>query len=122
MAEEVPQQIQDQFARLQQLRSQLDMIIQQRQQVEIRLMEIGKAIEEVKKVEGEDKIYKSIGSLLIKVDNKEELLNELKEEKETYELRKNTLEKQEERLKERISDLQAKLEDAIKNLQKMQGA
>ena len=122
MPEEIPQQIQDQIARLQQLRSQLQMIVQQRQQVEIRLRELEHAIEEVEKVKGNGEIYKSIGSLLVKVDDKNKLLNDLKEEKETYELRKTTLEKQEERTRERLTELQKKLENAIKSTQQAQGA
>ena len=122
MPEEIPQQIQDQIARLQQLRSQLQMIVQQRQQVEIRLRELEHAIEEVEKVKGNGEIYRSIGSLLVKVDDKNKLLNDLKEEKETYELRKTTLEKQEERTRERLTELQKKLENAIKSTQQAQGA
>ncbi|RLF41663.1 MAG: prefoldin subunit beta [Thermoplasmata archaeon] len=122
MPEEIPQQIQDQIARFQQLRSQLQMITQQRQQVEIRLRELEHAIEEVEKVKGNGEIYKSIGSLLVKVDDKNKLLNDLKEEKETYELRKTTLEKQEERTRERLTELQKKLENAIKSTQQAQGA
>ena len=121
MPEEIPQQIQDQIARFQQLRSQLQMITQQRQQVEIRLRELEHAIEEVEKVKGNGEIYKSIGSLLVKVDDKNKLLNDLKEEKETYELRKTTLEKQEERTRERLTELQKKLENAIKSTQQAQG-
>lgn len=122
MPEEIPQQLQDQIARLQQLRSQLQMIVQQRQQVEIRLKELEHAIEEVEKLEGKGEIYRSIGSLLIKVENKDKLLEELKEDKETYELRKTTLEKQEERIKEKLSELQNRLEDALKTARKVQGA
>ncbi len=122
MPEEIPQQLQDQVARLQQLRSQLQMIVQQRQQVEARLKELEHAIEEVEKLEGKGEIYRSIGSLLIKVENKDKLLEELKEDKETYELRKSTLERQEERIKERLSELQNRLEDAIKTVRKAQGA
>jgi len=122
MPEEIPQQLQDQIARLQQLRSQLQMIVQQRQQVEIRLKELEHAIEEVEKLEGKGEIYRSIGSLLIKVENKDKLLEELKEDKETYKLRKTTLEKQEERIKEKLSELQNRLEDALKTARKAQGA
>lgn len=98
------------------------MIVQQRQQVEIRLRELKHAIEEVEKLKGEGEVYRSIGSLLIRVENKDKLLEELKEDKETYELRKTTLEKQEERIKERLSELQSKLEEAIKSARKAQGA
>ena len=98
------------------------MIVQQRQQVEIRLKELEHAIEEVEKLGGKGEIYRSIGSLLIKVENKNKLLEALKEHKETYELRKTTLEKQEERIKEKLSELQNRLEDALKTARKAQGA
>jgi len=122
MAEEVPKQLQDQIARLQQLRAQLQMIVQQRQQVEIRLKELEHAIEEVEKLKEGCNIYKSIGSLLVKVENRDELLKSLREDKETYELRKTTLEKQEERVKERLNELQSKLENFIKSTRQVGGS
>jgi len=112
--EEIPQQLQDQIARLQQLRAQLQMVAQQRQQVEIRLREVEHAIEEVEKAKDDTPIYKSIGALLIRAENKNKVLDELKEDKETLELRKTTLEKQEGRLKEKLTEMQSKVENALK--------
>ena len=96
MAEnEIPQQLQDQINRLQQLRSQMQMISQQRQQVEIKLREIEEALEELNKTDAKTPIYKSVGAILIKTKGKSEIQKELKENKESMELRKSTLEKQE---------------------------
>ena len=112
--EEVSPQLQDQITRLQQARSQLQMITQQRQQVEMQLKEIEEAIQEVGTVSDKTPIYKSIGSLLIKTKGKSDIQKELAASKESLSLRKTTLEKQEGRSREKLNELQSKLESALK--------
>jgi len=119
-AEEVSPQLQDQLIRFQQMKSQLQMVTQQRQQIEIRLHEVEQALEEINKLKEGTPIYKSIGSLLIKAESKESVIKGLKEDKETLELRKGTLEKQEGRLKEKLAEMQSKMENALKLAQKSQ--
>jgi len=111
--EELSPQLRDQINRLQQLRTQLQMIMQQRQQVELRLREIGEALEELDKTEEKTPIYKSIGALLIKTKGKSEITKDLKSNKESLELRKATLEKQEGRTKEKLNELQSKVQNAL---------
>jgi prefoldin beta subunit len=111
--EEMSQQLQDQINRLQQMRMQLQMIIQQRQQVELRLKEIGEALEELDKADAKTSIYKSVGSILIKAKGKTEIEKDLKSNKESLEIRKNTLEKQEGRTKEKLNELQSKVQNAL---------
>ena len=111
--EEIPKQLQDQINRLQQLRTQFQMIIQQRQQVELRLKEIEEALEELKKTDLQTPIYKSIGALLIKTKGKNETMKELKSNKESLDLRKTTLEKQEGRTREKLNELQSKVQNAL---------
>jgi len=113
MAEEMSPQIQDQINRLQQLRSQYQMIAQQQQQVELRLREVDEALEELKKTDGKAPIYKSVGAVLIKTKGKTEVEKELKSNKETLELRKTTLEKQEGRTREKLNELQSKVQNAL---------
>ena len=114
MAEnELSPQIQDQITRLQQLRSQLQMIIQQRQQVELRLREIDEALEELEKIDDKTPLYKSVGALLIKAKGKADVQKELKSDKESQELRKTTLEKQEGRNREKLTELQSKVQNAL---------
>ena len=110
---EMSKQLQDQINRLQQIRMQLQMLIQQRQQVEIRLREIEEATTELEKSDEKTSIYKSIGSLLIKTKGKTNVLNELKQNKESLELRKSTLEKQEGRTKEKLNELQSKVQNSL---------
>ena len=111
--EELSQHLQDQIGRLQQLQTQLQMITQQRQQVESRSKEIEEALEELNKTKEKTPIYKSVGSILIKTDGKEDVVKELKTNKESLDLRKNTLQKQEGRTREKISELQSKVQNAL---------
>jgi len=114
MAEgEISKQLQDQINRLQQMRMQLQMIVQQRQQVEARLKETEEALEELNKVDEKTPIYKSIGSILVKTKGKSEVIKELNSDKESLELRKSTLEKQEGRTKEKLNELQSKVQNAL---------
>lgn len=114
MAEnEIPKQLQDQISRLQQQRAQLQMITQQRQQVELRLKEVEEALEELEKTDAKTPIYKSVGAILIKAKGKNDIVKELKENKESLDLRKNTLEKQEGRVKEGLNELQSKVQNAL---------
>jgi prefoldin beta subunit len=59
-------------------------------------------------------IYKSIGALLIKTKGKSDIKKELTSTKESLELRKTTLEKQEGRSRERLTELQSKVESSLK--------
>jgi prefoldin beta subunit len=113
-SDEVSPQLQDQINRLQQARTQLQMISQQRQQVELQLKETEEAIKEIDTVTEKTPIYKSIGALLIKTKGKSDIKKELATTKESLELRKTTLEKQEGRSREKLTELQSKVESSLK--------
>jgi prefoldin beta subunit len=111
--DEVSPQLQDQINRLQQARAQLQMIAQQRQQVELQIKETEEALKEIEVVTEKTPIYKSIGALLIKTKGKSDI-KELTSTKESLELRKTTLEKQEGRSREKLTELQSKVESSLK--------
>jgi prefoldin beta subunit len=111
--EEMSKQLQDQINRLQQMRMQLQMIMQQRQQVELKLKEIEEALDEIDKIDNKTPIYKSVGAILIKAKGKSEITKELKSNKENFDIRKNTLEQQEGRTKEKLNELQSKVQNAL---------
>jgi prefoldin beta subunit len=117
---EMSKQLQDQINRLQETRMQLQMIMQQRQQIELRLKEIEEALDELDKTDDKTSIYKSVGALLIKTKGKTEIIKELKENKESLELRKTTLDKQEGRSKEKLNELQSKVQNAISGSNKQE--
>ncbi len=108
------QHLQDQINRLQQLRTQLQMIMQQNQQIELKIKEVDEALEELDKTNSKTPIYKSIGSILIKTNGKTDVIKELKTTKESLDLRKDTLTKQEGRTREKLNELQSKVQNAIK--------
>jgi prefoldin beta subunit len=112
--EELPPQLQDQINRLQQARTQLQIIAQQRQQVDLQLKEIEEALKEIDASSEKTPIYKSIGAILVKTKGKSEVKKELATTKESLELRKTTLEKQEGRSREKLTELQSKVENALK--------
>jgi prefoldin beta subunit len=111
--ENMPQQLQDQINRLQQLRTQLQMLTQQNQQVELRIKEIEEALDELDKADSKAPIYKSVGSVLIKTNGKTEVIKDLKSTKESLDIRKSTLSKQEGRTREKLNELQSKVQNAI---------
>lgn len=109
----LPPQIQNQLGQLQQIQQQLQLVTQQRTQIDLRLKDTERALEELKKTTEKTPIYKSIGSLLIRAPNKQSIEKELTENKETLEIRKKTLEQQEGRFKEKSQELQSKIQNAL---------
>ena len=87
--------------------------MQQRQQVDLRLKEIEEALAELEKTDNKTPIYKSIGAILIKTNGKTEVSKELKSNKENLELRKSTLGKQEDRTKDKLNELQEKVQSSL---------
>ena len=110
---ELPKKVQDQLAMFEQMQQQTQIIATQKQSVELQLSEIERALDALEKVKEGDAIYRSIGSLLIKAENKETVIKDLKEEKETLEVRVKTLGKQVDRMKEKLNGLQKEIADAV---------
>lgn len=109
---EIPPQVQNLFAQLQQLKAQIEALGRQKMQVEALLRDTENALEELEKVDVNSLIYKNVGELLIKA-SKETVNEDLAEKKETYDLRLKTLERQEERVQKRYQQLQEQLREAL---------
>ena len=110
---ELPPQLQEQLVRLQQLQQTLQSVVTQKQQVELELSESDKALSELEKSTDDTPVYKSVGSILVK-SNRQTLLAELKERKELLTTRVTVLGKQEERTRERLKEVQEKLQERLK--------
>ncbi len=82
---ELPPQIQNQLAQLQQIQQQAQAIMQQRNQVEMVLRETDRALEELKKTDDDAIVYQAAGELLIKA-KKDEVLKELEEKKDSLDV------------------------------------
>ncbi|HUO42943.1 MAG TPA: prefoldin subunit beta [Methylomirabilota bacterium] len=110
---ELPPQLQEQLLRLQQLQQTLQSVATQKQQVELELSETDKALAELEKSTDDTPVYKSVGSILVK-SNRQTLLTELKERKELMATRVTVLGKQEDRTRERLKEIQEKLQERLK--------
>ncbi len=113
---ELPPQVQNMLAQLQTVQQQLQMVVSQKVQLENALKEVENAIQEVEKVDESTPIYKSVGTVLVKT-KKEDVLKELNEKKETIEVRIRALSRQEEKLKERLKELQEKVKSMLSGVQ-----
>jgi prefoldin beta subunit len=110
---EISPQLQNQISQYQQLQNQLQVLGTQRVQLEARLREIEGTLEELSKISGDTPIYKSIGMLLVRQDDREALKKELEEHKETLTIRVKSIQKQEKSLSERYEDLGTKIQSAL---------
>lgn len=111
MAEKISPQTQHMLMQLQQYQQQLQMIVAQKQQVELQLAEIDAAVEALKDVK-EDTVFKAVGPILAKV-RKDKTEKELKDTKELLELRIQTMDKQGEKVKERMKELNDKISKSL---------
>ncbi|MGC9116036.1 MAG: prefoldin subunit beta [Conexivisphaera sp.] len=109
---EISPWLQDQLSKYEQLQASLQSILVQKQQVEVELAEVRAALEELEKAPADAEVFKQAGMILVRAD-RERLKAELIERKELAETRKNILEKQEERLKENLKDIQNKIREAL---------
>lgn len=87
---------------------QMQVMIAQRQQLELQLKEIEVAHGELKTEEAKE-VYKAIGPALIK-KKKESVMNDLQEAKQKLETRIKTIKSQEKKLGDKIKELSTKLE------------
>ena len=111
------EEIQGKLFQFQQLQQQVQAIANQKYQMEMQVGELEKTLEELKDLEDGTPIYKSIGSLLIRKKDKDGLVKELEEQKETVEVRVKTLTKQEKTLKESHQKLQDELTQSLQGAQ-----
>jgi prefoldin beta subunit len=109
---ELPPQIQNQLAQLQQIQQQAQAIMQQKSQVEMVLRETDRALEELKKTGDDAVVYQAAGELLIK-SKKDDILKELEEKKDSLDVRLKSLSRQEERIQARFTQLQDQLKAAL---------
>jgi prefoldin beta subunit len=91
---------------------QLQSIMIQKENLKLQILEIERALEELE-ASKEKEAYKITGSIMIK-KNSTDLKNELKEKKDSFDVRTKTLEKAEERITTKLKDMEPKLREMIK--------
>ena len=112
--QQIPPLVQEQLAKLQQTQQNLQSILAQKQQLEFDKLETEKALEELKKANDDEMVFKHAGTILIK-SNKKDLIEELDEKKELANTKASLLTKQEERLKITLKEGETKIQEMIKN-------
>jgi prefoldin beta subunit len=110
----VPPQVSEKISKLQSTQAAYDTTVLQHQRVQEELSEVESALETLSQ-EQQTEVYQFAGRVLVKRD-KGKIETELKEKQELLKLRSSALEKQEEKLKEKIKEL----EDAIRSSMKGQ--
>ena len=110
---EIPPKLQNQIAQFQALQQQLNNILSQKFRLEAQLREAEMTIEELKKSAEDVVIYKSVGSLLIKAPEKDAVLKDVEDDKETLEVRIKTLERQEKSMRDKYQVMQDQLNKAL---------
>ena len=111
--QQIPPMVQEQLSKLQQTQQNLQMIMAQKQQLELEQLETEKALTELNKANDDDAVFKSAGTILIK-SNKKDLIEELGEKKELAKTKASLLAKQEERLKTGLKEQETKIQEMIK--------
>lgn len=112
MSEEIPAWLKERLARFEEMQRNLQTIQIQKRQIDLEISEIERALDELKKSSPEDSVYKFSGQILIKV-NKNDIVKELEEKLELDKTRMTILAKQEEKLKQSITELQSKISSAL---------
>jgi prefoldin beta subunit len=109
----IPPQVQAMLGQAESYQQQLQVVIQQKQKVQLELTEAKKALEEIEKVPDDTVIYKTVGSLIVKTE-KSKAVEELREKVETLEVRLNALERQEKKLNDKLKELTAQIQSALR--------
>ncbi len=104
----LPPAIEQQYKRLQQLSSQVRVLQTQLTQLELQLRETENALKELDNLDEGATVYKNVGMLFFKTEQPV-LKSDLEDRKETLDLRVKTLQKQEERSREKFEELQERL-------------
>ncbi|MEM0097490.1 MAG: prefoldin subunit beta [Conexivisphaerales archaeon] len=109
----IPPWLQEELTRYDQLQQTLQALLTQKQQVDLELADTERAIEELTKENDSVQVYKISGSIMIR-STKQDLLKELGERKELANTRRTILSKQEEKVRQSLQEVQARVNQALK--------
>jgi prefoldin beta subunit len=107
---QLPPNVQERIARLQQLQNTMQQLLAQKQRLEAEKAETERALTTLGETPEGAKVYKSVGAVLVDKD-KAVIIKELTDRKDF--LRAKVLEKQEEKTKEKLQGLQETLQKEL---------
>ena len=111
--QDVPPWLREQLETYEKLQQNLQSVLVQKQQIDLEIIEIDKALAELEKSADNVKVYKSAGTVMVS-SNKADVVKDLTESKDLSNTKLSVLNKQEERLKENIKEVQTKLDESMK--------
>lgn len=109
---QLPPKLQEKVTRLQQFQNTMQQIVIQKQRVDLELNETERALKILNGVLSKAKVFRSAGAILVE-KNKEDVEKELTERREFLEMRQKVLEKQENKTRERLTNLQENIQKDI---------
>ncbi|MEM4699809.1 MAG: prefoldin subunit beta [Candidatus Nezhaarchaeales archaeon] len=109
---QLPPEIQNKLLQLQESQERLRALVIRRQQFELELREVQRALEELEKLSPDAPVYKTVGSLLFLAD-RNKTMSELQDRKETLELHIKTLERQESLARKQVEELRQKIAQSL---------
>lgn len=110
----LPKQVQDEMMRFQSVGEQLQMLAQQKFTFDTSIKEKELSIKELEELPDDVVVYKQVGGILIK-SVKVKVLEDLKEDKSTMEMRKKTIERNETQLKKNFDEMRESLQKKLGN-------
>jgi prefoldin beta subunit len=113
MMDNIPPKVQNMIAQFQQLTQQIQMITTQKIQMEAQAKELERTVQELERAPEDAAVFKNVGTLLVQTKDRQGLLGELREQKETVEVRVKTLDRQDKHLRERHQTLQQQITQAL---------
>ena len=111
----LPPEAQQLLIQMQAFQQQYQTLGMQREALSMQKIESEKALEELKKTKDKEEVFKIVGPVLVK-STRQDLIKELGEKKEMADMRLKSLEKQEERIREKLEEIQKKLEGMFKGI------
>src|SRR5579875_1224227 len=114
--------MQNQIRQAKQLEAQLEQLAAQRYQIEARVKEIEKTLKELESVNQETPVYKSVGNIIYRVEDRKKLIDDLSEQKELSEIRLKTLDRQQKALEDKYKELEASIQQRYEEETKRRGS
>ena len=103
MAQRLPPELENKIARIQQLQTQYNRIVQERVAVESEVAEINRVLKVLSEVQ-DATVYRMVGGILVRVE-RDKVRKELEDRKEILELRLQKLRKQEQEIRKQLEQL-----------------
>ena len=117
MSDVSQENVQEKIKEFQQMQQQIQALSQQISQMDMAIGENNRTLEELKNCEKDSVLYRSIGSVMKKVDDVKQLKRDLEDEKETIAIRNKALKDQLESMNKKLIKMQKNLAPVVQSMQ-----